>query len=129
MKDPLVTGEGSRVTNSELYEVTLEDGGAAGAHGCSSTSSSPGAVRVNRGGASGAGTPTTQSKIMSSMEEECIRERIHNTLLRECSNILAADNTLRYTKEAFRRVFQEKVSDFFRKVDGVTLKESCCIPV
>jgi len=53
-------------------------------------------------------TPTASLK-MSSMEEESIRERVRTSLLKECSAILKADGTCRYTRDAFRRLFQDKV--------------------
>ena len=53
-------------------------------------------------------TPTTSLK-MSSMEEECVRERLRTSLLKQCSDILKADGATRYTRDAFRRLFQGKV--------------------
>ncbi|KAL1130044.1 hypothetical protein AAG570_012987 [Ranatra chinensis] len=49
--------------------------------------------------------PQPQLK-MSSMEEECVRERIRMTLLRECADILDAET--KYTRETFRRAFLNK---------------------
>lgn len=48
---------------------------------------------------------------MSSMEEEALRERIQINLLKQCSDYLANDGTSRYTKDAFRRIFMEKVRE------------------
>lgn len=46
---------------------------------------------------------------MSAMEEESLRDRRRSALLRECADILTADeNVPRFTRDAFRRVFQEK---------------------
>jgi hypothetical protein len=53
-------------------------------------------------------TPTISLK-MSSMEEECVRERLRTSLLKQCSDILEADGATRYTRDAFRRLFQDKV--------------------
>jgi hypothetical protein len=53
-------------------------------------------------------TPTSSLK-MSSMEEECVRERLRTSLLKQCSDILKADGATRYTRDAFRRLFQGKV--------------------
>lgn len=48
---------------------------------------------------------------MSAMEEESLRDRMRTALLRQCADILTADeNVPRFTREAFRRIFQEKVS-------------------
>jgi hypothetical protein len=54
-------------------------------------------------------TPNSSFK-MSSMEEECVREKLRTSLLKECSDILKADGATRYTRDAFRRLFQGKVS-------------------
>lgn len=53
-------------------------------------------------------TPTISLK-MSSMEEECVRDRLRTSLLKQCSDILKADGATRYTRDAFRRLFQDKV--------------------
>jgi len=53
-------------------------------------------------------TPTSSLK-MSTMEEECIRERLRTSLLKQCSDILKADGATRYNRDAFRRLFQGKV--------------------
>jgi hypothetical protein len=47
----------------------------------------------------------------SCMEEESLRERFRNTLLKECSHILRQEE-LKYTRETLRRVFQDEVSFF-----------------
>jgi hypothetical protein len=53
-------------------------------------------------------TPTTSLK-MSSMEEESVRDRLRTSLLKQCSDILKADSATRFTRDAFRRTFQDKV--------------------
>jgi hypothetical protein len=53
-------------------------------------------------------TPTISLK-MSSMEEESVRDRLRTSLLKQCSDILKADGATRYTRDAFRRLFQDKV--------------------
>ncbi|XP_069681708.1 NADPH oxidase 5 isoform X2 [Periplaneta americana] len=52
-------------------------------------------------------TPNTSFK-MSSMEEESIREKLRTSLLKQCSDILKGDGATRYTRDAFRRLFQDK---------------------
>ncbi|XP_023719097.1 NADPH oxidase 5 isoform X2 [Cryptotermes secundus] len=52
-------------------------------------------------------TPTNSLK-MSSMEEESVRDRLRTSLLKQCSDILKADGATRYTRDAFRRLFQDK---------------------
>jgi hypothetical protein len=54
-------------------------------------------------------TPTTSLK-MSSMEEESVRDRLRTSLLKQCSDILKGDGATRLTRDAFRRLFQDKVS-------------------
>jgi hypothetical protein len=44
---------------------------------------------------------------MSSMEEENLRERLHLAQLRQCSEIVSAEQ--KYTRDTFRRLFQGKV--------------------
>jgi hypothetical protein len=43
---------------------------------------------------------------MSSMEEENLRERLHLAQLRQCSEIVSAEQ--KYTRDTFRRLFQGK---------------------
>lgn len=45
----------------------------------------------------------------SCMEEECLREKRYNTLMKECTHIVKQEEQ-KYTKESFRRVFQDEVS-------------------
>ncbi|XP_021932014.1 NADPH oxidase 5 isoform X2 [Zootermopsis nevadensis] len=52
-------------------------------------------------------TPTTSLK-MSSMEEESVRDRLRTSLLKQCSDILKADGATRFTRDTFRRLFQDK---------------------
>lgn len=62
--------------------------------------------------ASSAPGSSASSVKMSAMEEESFRERRRTALLRQCAALLTADeNVPRFSREAFRRVFQEKVSD------------------
>lgn len=49
---------------------------------------------------------------MSSMEEECMIERRRCATLKEISSILQNEQTSRYNKEVFKKLFQEEV---FRK--------------
>lgn len=85
-------------------------------------SGTPGAATPSVG-TNGLGTPTMRTPAtstpgssassvkMSAMEEESLRDRTRTALLRQCADILTADeNVPRFTREAFRRVFQEKVS-------------------
>lgn len=44
---------------------------------------------------------------MSSMEEESLRERLHQAQLRQCSEIVSREQ--KYAKDAFRRMFQSEV--------------------
>lgn len=44
---------------------------------------------------------------MSSMEEESLRERLHQAQLRQCSEIVSREQ--KYSKDAFRRLFQSEV--------------------
>lgn len=46
---------------------------------------------------------------MSSMEEECMIERRRCATLKEISNILHNEQTARYNKELFKKLFQEEV--------------------
>lgn len=48
----------------------------------------------------------------SCMEEECLREKRFNTLMKECTHILKQEEQ-KYTKESLRRVFQDEVSSQF----------------
>jgi hypothetical protein len=53
--------------------------------------------------------PLPPTQTMSSMEEESVRDRLTASLLKQCSDILKADGATRYTRDAFRRLFQDKV--------------------
>jgi hypothetical protein len=62
-------------------------------------------------------TPTISLK-MSSMEEESVRDRLTASLLKQCADILQADGATRYTRDAFRRLFQDKVGCQWTVVRG-----------
>lgn len=63
--------------------------------------------------------PTGHRK--SFMEEECAKERLRLSLLKQCSAILKQGEA-RYTKEALHRTFQDEVSDvLFYKLPTTTL--------
>jgi hypothetical protein len=53
-------------------------------------------------------TPTSSLR-MSSMEEESVRDRLRTSLLKQCSDILKGDGATRFTRDAFRRLLQDKV--------------------
>lgn len=46
---------------------------------------------------------------MSSMEEECMIERRRIATLKEISNVLQNEQTPRYNRETFKKLFQEEV--------------------
>lgn len=43
------------------------------------------------------------------MEEECLIEKRRTTILKECKEILQEDGSGRFSREAFRRLFQSQV--------------------
>lgn len=49
---------------------------------------------------------------ISCMEEECLIEKRRATILKECKEILQEEGSGRYSKEAFRRLFQGQVRIF-----------------
>lgn len=68
--------------------------------------------KVNETPASGSSMPPTPNTAMkmSCMEEEAIRERLRTLLLRQTAEILDAEGVgTKFTKEAFRRTFLNKV--------------------
>lgn len=46
---------------------------------------------------------------ISCMEEECLIEKRRATALKECKEILEGEGSGRYSKEVFRRLFQDQV--------------------
>lgn len=46
------------------------------------------------------------------MEEECLIEKRRAAILKECKEILQEEGSGRYSKEAFRRLFQGQVRVF-----------------
>lgn len=57
---------------------------------------------------------------ISCMEEECLIEKRRTAILKECSELLNEDN--RYTKEVFRKLFQDQVHTFIL-IDKYVSKE------
>ncbi|KAK0086854.1 hypothetical protein PV325_002416 [Microctonus aethiopoides] len=51
----------------------------------------------------------TQSECKTSMEEECLIERNRNITLKQCSDIIKYNNTTNYTRELFKKLFQNEV--------------------
>lgn len=49
---------------------------------------------------------------ISCMEEECLIEKRRATILKECKEILQEEGSGRYSKDAFRRLFQGQVRVF-----------------
>lgn len=53
----------------------------------------------------------TQSECKTSMEQECLIERNRNITLKECSDIVKYNNTTNYTRELFKKLFQNEVTN------------------
>ncbi|XP_044590115.1 NADPH oxidase 5 isoform X1 [Cotesia glomerata] len=50
-----------------------------------------------------------RAECMSSMEEECLIERRRSTTLKECLELLKLEGSLKYSRESFRKLFQDEV--------------------